>query len=119
MSQSEEEVTQVWAQLVAQSWEDADLKTRLLDDPAALLKENGVDVPEDVTVKSFEDDGNTIILPVSSQPSGEELSDDDLETVAGGLIGTNGLFLKPIKSFGAIANWGGGGGTVVYVGGGR
>ena len=40
MSQDEEGIKQLWAKLVAQSWTDEKLRQRLLEDPAAVLKEN-------------------------------------------------------------------------------
>ena len=99
MPQSEEAIKQLWAKLVAQSWEDDNLRRRLLEEPAAVLKENGVEVPAGATVKTFEDDddGDTIVLPVARQPAEKELSDQELETVAGGYFGS--------YTFRSIGNW--------------
>ncbi len=43
-----------WAKIVAKAWADDDYKKRLLDDPASVLKEEGMDVPEDVEFKCVE-----------------------------------------------------------------
>ena len=88
MPQNQEEIKELWAKLVAQSWEDANLRKRMLDEPAEVLKENGVQVPDGFRVQAFEDDGQTIVLPVNVKPAEEELSDEQLESVAGG-IGLN------------------------------
>ena len=50
MSQDEERIKQLWGELVVQSWKDETLGQRLLEEPAAVLKENGVEVPEGVTI---------------------------------------------------------------------
>jgi branched-subunit amino acid aminotransferase/4-amino-4-deoxychorismate lyase len=42
---------EVWSRLVAQASTDPQLKQRLLSDPAAVLKEHGVDVPPGATVR--------------------------------------------------------------------
>ena len=68
MPKAEEAIKQLWVQLVTQSWEDAGLKKRMLKDPAAVLREHGVEVPEWATIKAFENDPNTIVLPVSPEP---------------------------------------------------
>ena len=99
MSQDEERIKQLWGELVVQSWKDETLGQRLLEEPAAVLKENGVEVPEGVTIKAFEDDGNTIIFPVAHKPADSELSDEDLESVAGGKLG----YIQPYKSFGSFS----------------
>ena len=105
MPQDEENVKQVWATLVAQSWKDENLRQRLLEEPAAVLKENGVEVPGGATVKTFEDDGNTIILPVAPEPADTELSDEALESVAGGIDSFfNKAYGSGLKSFGAFSS---------------
>ena len=84
MPQDEESIKQLWAKLVAQSWKYEKLRQRLLEEPAAVLKENGVEVPEGATIKTFVDDGNTIILPLAQEGTERELSEEELESVAGG-----------------------------------
>ncbi len=83
--QNEDDIKQLWAKLVAKSWEDANLRQRMLDEPAAVLKENGVQVPAGFRVHTFEDDGQTIVLPVNVEPAETELSEEELESVAGGV----------------------------------
>ena len=103
MSQNEENVKQLWATLVAQSWKDENLRQRLLEEPAAVLEENGVSVPGGATVKTFEDDGSTIILPVALEPADTALSDEALASVAGGANVIGGLAWT-WKSFGAFSS---------------
>lgn len=43
-----------WAKIVAKAWADEDYKQRLLTDPAAILKEEGVSVPESMEFKCVE-----------------------------------------------------------------
>jgi branched-subunit amino acid aminotransferase/4-amino-4-deoxychorismate lyase len=42
---------EVWSRIVAQAWADPQLKERLLNDPAAVLREQGVEVPAGAIVK--------------------------------------------------------------------
>jgi branched-subunit amino acid aminotransferase/4-amino-4-deoxychorismate lyase len=42
---------EVWSRIVARAWTDPQLKERLLGDPAAVLREHGVDVPAGAVVK--------------------------------------------------------------------
>ena len=105
MPQDEESIKQLWAKLVAQSWTDEKLRQRLLEEPAAVLKENGVEVPEGATIKTFEDDGNTIILPVVRNPADRELSEVELGSVAGGIDSFfNKAYGSGLKSFGAFSS---------------
>lgn len=81
------EEQQAWArgmgQVVAKAWADAAYKERLKADPAAVLAEQGLDVPDDVEVRVVENTDNVVYLTLPPPPS-EELSDDALEAVAGG-----------------------------------
>jgi len=75
--------------LVQRSMEDEDFRQRLLDDPkAAVEQELGAQLPEGVEVRAVEESQDTIylVLPSASPLGGEdgELSDQDLEAVAGG-----------------------------------
>lgn len=77
-----EQLQQAWGKVVAKAWSDELFKKRLLADPAAVLKENGIEVPKEVNVKVMEDSGKTIHLILPLRP--EELSDEELNQVAGG-----------------------------------
>jgi hypothetical protein len=74
--------------LVQRSVEDDAFRHRLLEDPKAAVEEElGTRLPEEVQVIAVEETQDTIylVLPFSS-PLGEvsELSDEELQTVAGG-----------------------------------
>ena len=64
---------------------DADARERFLADPKAVLAAAGLDLPEWFTVSAREGDAAelTITVPALLDPDAD-LSDDDLESVAGG-----------------------------------
>jgi hypothetical protein len=74
--------------LVQRSLEDDSFRRRLLDDPkAAVEQELGTRLPESIEVRVVEESADTIYLVLpSASPLGEgvELSDQELEAVAGG-----------------------------------
>ncbi|MEM9305537.1 MAG: NHLP leader peptide family RiPP precursor [Pseudomonadota bacterium] len=75
------------------AFEDAEYRAALLSDPKAVLaKQMNTDLPDDLTVKVVEEDANTVYLIAPHVPpaEGDELSDDDLEKVAGGKGGQKG-----------------------------
>jgi hypothetical protein len=73
-----------WQRLIARAWSDPALKARLLADPAAVLKENGVTVPAGVTVRVVEDTDAVLNLVLPVKPAPAELSDEELRQAAGG-----------------------------------
>jgi hypothetical protein len=76
--------------LVQRSMEDEDFRRRLLEDPkAAVEQEFGSRLPESVEVRAVEESAQTIYLVLpSASPLGQgEISDQDLEEVAGGGTG--------------------------------
>jgi Nitrile hydratase, alpha chain len=74
--------------LVQRSLEDESLRQRLLADPrGALEQELGTQLPADVEVRAMEETADTIYLVLPSASAvgeGGELSDQELEAVAGG-----------------------------------
>jgi nitrile hydratase alpha subunit len=76
-----------WSQVVAKAWADDKFKQRLLANPAAMLKENGVAVPAHVQVIVVENTDKVVHLTLPAKPSGE-ISEADLAKVAGGIVHT-------------------------------
>jgi hypothetical protein len=79
---------EVERRLVQRSLQDESLRQRLLSDPKAAVEEElGTRLPEEVQVIAVEETAQTIylVLPSSSPLGGEgELSEQDLEAIAGG-----------------------------------
>ncbi|MEI6452653.1 MAG: NHLP leader peptide family RiPP precursor [Actinomycetes bacterium] len=71
-----------WGGIVAKCWEDEAFKARLLADPAATLREEGVELPKGVTVSVALDseDVRTLVIPRSPSLA---LTDEELAIVAG------------------------------------
>ena len=73
-----------YGQLIAKAWSDEGFKARLKADPKAAMKEAGIDVPEGVDIEVVESTQEKAYLVIPPKPVGE-LSDEDLDKVAGGL----------------------------------
>ena len=75
--------------LIERSTQDEGLRQRLLEDPKGTVEQElGARLPEEVEIRAVEETPETIylVLPprASSTASGGELSDRELEAVAGG-----------------------------------
>jgi hypothetical protein len=71
-----------WNQLVVKAWMDEDFKKRLLANPAAVLKQEGLEVPPGVQVKVVQGTDTQLTLLLPASPS-EELSEEELKAAAG------------------------------------
>lgn len=71
------------AQFMAKVWSDPQFKQRLVQDPAGVMREQGIEVPQGIDVRVVENTENVFYLVLPPRPS-EEISDEQLESVAGG-----------------------------------
>jgi Nitrile hydratase, alpha chain len=83
---------EVERRIIQRSIEDESFRQRLIEDPkAAVEQELGTRLPEEVRVVTVEETADTIYLVLPSTPmedaEGGELSDLELEEVAGGAGG--------------------------------
>ena len=86
------------AALFAACWKDEALKARFMSDPKAVLAEYGMDVPANVDVKVVENSENCVHITMPAVPASDsELSDQELDNVAGGKITGDGDFLTDIS----------------------
>jgi hypothetical protein len=66
---------------------DADARERFLADPKAVLAAAGLDLPEWFTVTAREGDAAELIITVPGLLDPDALSDEQLDVVAGGVVG--------------------------------
>mgnify|MGYP006444704681 CR=1 FL=1 len=77
--------------IMMKCWEDEAFKKRFLQDPVTVFAEHGVNVPEGGRVVVTEvDEPTTIAIALPPKPEAfAELSDEDLDSVAGGIRDLN------------------------------
>src|SRR4051812_12168553 len=82
-----EEQAKKTGQLIAKAWADENFKKKLLSDPAATLRAEGVvlKLPSGASLRAVENTEKTLHLVIPARPA--DLSDEELEKVAGGVIG--------------------------------
>lgn len=75
------------ARIIAKAWKDETYKKELLTNSKATLeKEFGVQFPEELNVQVSEENPSSLyfVLPMSPAAIAQELSEEDLEAIAGG-----------------------------------
>ncbi|MDD2923574.1 NHLP leader peptide family RiPP precursor [Rhodoferax sp.] len=70
-------------QLIAKAWADEAFKQRLMADPVAVLRAEGLELPDGLSVKVLENTEQLYHLVLPPKPT--ELSDDNLDRVSGGI----------------------------------
>lgn len=84
---------------------DPDFRKHLIKNPLTAVSDFFKTLPENINIHIHENSKNTIhfVLPVITMPESDELTDTDLEAVAGGKGGGGGAFFKNLfngtKSF--------------------
>jgi hypothetical protein len=72
--------------IITKAWADEKFKARLLAEPAAVLKEEGIEVPEGITIKVLEntDKVTHVVIPLRSDGIGAENFAEYLSAVVTG-----------------------------------
>src|SRR5438132_8775316 len=81
---NQEEQGKKMSQLIAKCWADEGFKQKILADPAATLKAEGVELPVGVSFKAHENTDKLVHLVIPAKPT--DLSEEDLANVAGGVV---------------------------------
>jgi hypothetical protein len=68
--------------LIAKCWNDETFKQALMADPLTVIRAQGIDLPDGITVKVHDTTANHFVLALPVRPS--DLSDEDLDMIAGG-----------------------------------
>jgi len=74
-----------WRELVARTWFDPVLKRRVLDDSVAVLREEGIEIPEGVDVLVLEETPQRRVFVLPCPP--DEISLRDVEGARSNLAG--------------------------------
>ncbi|MDA8333472.1 MAG: NHLP leader peptide family RiPP precursor [Peptococcaceae bacterium] len=98
---SKEEHGKKMGQIIAKAWGDDAFKRRLLGDASTVLNEEGVEIPPGLEVRAVENTDRVFYLVLPPKPNAE-LTDEQLDTVAGGryLCGGSGPAPMDVHSFG-------------------
>ena len=77
---------QVEAALITKCWKDADFRQKVVSDPKGMLEQHiGQKLPPQVKIFIHQEDTNTVHFSIPPAPADlTELSDAELESVAGG-----------------------------------
>jgi hypothetical protein len=82
---NEDDQSKKISQLIAKAWADGSFKKKLLAEPVATLKAEGVALPPGLQVRAVENTDKLSYLVIPFRPT--ELSEEDLEKAAGGTLG--------------------------------
>jgi len=77
----------VEAKIVALAWQNDDFRRKFVADPKGQFEERlGAKMPADLKIKVHEENENSLhfVIPMRPKPTASELSDEDLERIAGG-----------------------------------
>lgn len=81
-----------WAKIVARAWASKDYKMRLLSEPAAILKEEGLEIPDGLDIKCLETTGKQswLILPPKPDDMSNTVETDEERIAAFTIVGCFG-----------------------------
>ena len=92
--------------LIEKCWKDPDFKKQVISDPKGMLERHtGQKLPAQIKIFIHEEDANTLHFSIPPAPSNlTELSDDELERVAGGTETVLALIVGTAAIAGALVS---------------
>ena len=87
-----EEQARKMSQIIAKAWIDKEFKQKLLADATKKLREEGLDIAPGIEVKLVEDTNKVRHLVLPLKPSGHQLTEEQLESVAAGKKTVTGCY---------------------------
>ncbi len=81
-----EQQAKQWSQLITKAVQDDTFRKRLLASPEAVVRESGLDLPTGIQLRAVENTDRVLHLVLPPLQRERELSDAELEGVAGGLV---------------------------------
>lgn len=78
----QEKTNKKMSEIIAKCWADDSYKRKLLADPAATLKDEGITLQDGITIKFLENTDKIFNLVIPEKPT--DLTDADLAQIAGG-----------------------------------
>ena len=84
MAEQNEQAKQ-WAKIVAKAWADEDYKKRLMDDPASVLSDEGMELPEGVKINVVEATDKQAWMVLPPKPADGKIEEGESRLAASGL----------------------------------
>jgi hypothetical protein len=81
MAPKKEDFQKNFAKVITKAWKDPAYKRKLLSNPDAVLKNEGLDIPKGMHVEFHEDTNKVMHFTLPRRPEGH-LSDEQLQNIA-------------------------------------
>src|SRR5436189_642 len=104
IAMNQEELRKKLGQIIAKTWVDDAFKKKVLSDPAAAMKAEGLAIPTGMAVEFAENTDKEFHMVLPPKPTGE-LSDAHLDTVSGGPIYMDKYLVSSTINQGSQVSW--------------